>query len=135
MKKLTLLAGFVLLLFPNLHAQLDIDRPINLNGSNASDRRVTNLSAPVNENDAANKYYVDSLVAANAGGSGHFVGELFGGGVVYAVHKDATGNEHGLIVSLVDNLTSVGGAQWSNVASTLVGTTSWDGSTRRCENI
>ena len=57
------------------------------------------------------------------GGSGsRYVGELFGGGVVFWV--DHTG-QHGLIVSMVDLSTS---QAWSNVTSTLIGTTNdWDG--------
>ncbi len=40
----------------------------------------------------------------NGGGNGftHYVGELYGGGVVFHVYKGADGNEHGLIVSLTD---------------------------------
>ncbi len=44
-----------------------------------------------------------SLYAKSAGnGFTHFVGELYGGGVVFHVYKDENGNEHGLIVSLTD---------------------------------
>jgi hypothetical protein len=53
-----------------------------------------------------------------------YVGELFGGGVVFWV--DQTG-EHGLIVAMTDQSTS---ADWSNVSSTLIGTTAqsdWNG--------
>ncbi|MBK7032440.1 MAG: DUF1566 domain-containing protein [Ignavibacteria bacterium] len=32
----------------------------------------------------------------------HYVGELYGGGIVYAVWNDGSGEEHGLIASLVD---------------------------------
>ena len=55
---------------------------------------------------------IDSSVAASSSGSGnssgHYVGELYGGGVVFYV--DHTG-ENGLIVSTSDANTS--GAQWS----------------------
>ena len=47
--------------------------------------------------------------AGNGGGFTHWVGESFGGGVVFHVYKDATGAEHGLIVSLTDLST---GAIW-----------------------
>ena len=40
--------------------------------------------------------------AGNGGGFTHWVGESFGGGVVFHVYKDALGVEHGLIVSLTD---------------------------------
>jgi hypothetical protein len=48
--------------------------------------------------------------------SGHYVGELYGGGIVVSVWKES-GVEHGLIASLTDLSTS---AAWSNV-TTLVG--------------
>ena len=52
----------------------------------------------------------------------HYVGELYGGGVVFWV--DHTG-QHGLIVSMVDLST---GLAWSNISTTLIGTTNdWDG--------
>jgi uncharacterized protein (TIGR02145 family) len=47
--------------------------------------------------------------AGNGDGFTHWVGEIFGGGVVFHVFKDSLGVEHGLIVSLTD-LSS--GAPW-----------------------
>lgn len=32
----------------------------------------------------------------------HFIGEIFGGGIIIELHQDANGNEHGLIASLSD---------------------------------
>ena len=52
----------------------------------------------------------------------HYVGELFGGGIIVSVWKTA-GVEHGLIASLTDLGTSV----WSNVTDVLVGTSKTDG--------
>jgi hypothetical protein len=53
----------------------------------------------------------------NSDGFTHYVGELFGGGIVVSVWKNA-GIEHGIIASLTDLGTSV----WSNVASVQIGT-------------
>ena len=49
----------------------------------------------------------------------HYIGELYGGGIVAAVWKVA-GIEHGLIASLVDLST---GTVWSNIQTTMIGTT------------
>jgi hypothetical protein len=43
----------------------------------------------------------------STGGFTHYVGELFGGGIVVSVWKDAQGVEHGLIVSLTDLSASI----------------------------
>jgi len=67
------------------------------------------------------------LSAASAGGGGataHYIGELFGGGVIFWV--DNTG-QHGLIVSLIDISTS---SAWSSLPNTLIGPaaqSTWDG--------
>lgn len=54
----------------------------------------------------------------------HYVGELYGGGIVFWV--DHTG-QHGLIVSMV---TLSANQVWSNIATTEIGTTNdWDGNT------
>lgn len=68
--------------------------------------------------------YAKSAGGINAGGgtNGHYIGELYGGGIIFWI--DRTG-EHGLIVSMVDlSISSI----WSNVTDTPVGTTNdWDG--------
>jgi hypothetical protein len=71
-------------------------------------------------------------VSGGSGGSGggnftHYIGEIFGGGVIFHLWKDAQGIEHGLIVDKTDLSTS---QIWSNVDQTLIGTSaqsSWDG--------
>ena len=59
-----------------------------------------------------------ALYASTSGG--HFVGELFGGGIVVSVWKVA-GVEHGLIASLVDISAALA---WSDVTSTLANSAS-----------
>jgi hypothetical protein len=68
-------------------------------------------------------------VNGNTGGGNftHYIGEEFGGGVVFHVWKDAAGAEHGLIVDKVDLSTS---QEWSNVYDVEIGPaaqSSWDG--------
>ncbi len=63
----------------------------------------------------------------SGGGFTHYVGEVWGGGVVYYVYLGSDGLEHGLIVSLTDQSNAVA---WSNVTTTLVGSaaqSSWNG--------
>ncbi|MFM9943920.1 MAG: hypothetical protein ACKVQB_01675 [Bacteroidia bacterium] len=50
----------------------------------------------------------------------HYIGELYGGGIVVSVWKDTSGAEHGLVASLKD-LSS--GTPWSNVSTTAIGAT------------
>lgn len=69
-----------------------------------------------------------ALYAKTAGTttSGHYVGELFGGGIVFWVSPDG---QHGLIASLND-LDGGSGYIWSNVDSIAIGATAqslWDG--------
>ncbi len=73
-------------------------------------------------------YYYNGTEWAWIGSSSsdtHYVGELYGGGVVFWV--DHTG-EHGLICSMINLSTS---QAWSNIASTLIGASAqsdWNGS-------
>jgi hypothetical protein len=65
--------------------------------------------------------------SGTGGGFTHYIGEQYGGGVVFHLWKDTTGVEHGLIVALTDQSTS---QVWSNVDATLIGASaqsSWDG--------
>ena len=57
----------------------------------------------------------------------HYIGESYGGGIIFHVYKDTGGVEHGLIVTLTDQSTDW---DWSNVDSTLIGAaaqSTWDG--------
>lgn len=63
-----------------------------------------------------------------SGGFTHYIGELFGGGIVISVWKE-NGVEKGLIASLVDLTTS---ANYSNIQTTIIGPTAqspFDGQT------
>jgi hypothetical protein len=71
----------------------------------------------------------ESIVGGGTGGEGftHYIGEEFGGGVIFHLWKDNAGLEHGLIVDKTDLSTS---QVWSNVDQTLIGPaaqSSWDG--------
>ena len=71
----------------------------------------------------------ESIVGGGSGGGGftHYIGEEFGGGVVFHLWKDAQGVEHGLIVDKTDLSTS---QVWSNIDATLIGPSAqstWDG--------
>lgn len=75
--------------------------------------------------------YAKSAGTVGGGGTGgnftHYIGEAFGGGVIFHLWKDGQGVEHGLIVDKTDLSAS---QAWNNVASTLIGTSaqsSWDG--------
>jgi hypothetical protein len=64
-----------------------------------------------------------------SGGSNftHYIGEQFGGGVIFHLWRDSIGLEHGLIVDLVDIGINI---PWSNVSSTLIGPSAqseWNG--------
>jgi hypothetical protein len=72
--------------------------------------------------------YANSAGSAttNSGGFSHYVGEFFGGGIIYSLWKDNTGAEHGLIV----DLNYLSNSQiWSNIDNP-IGTSAqsnWDG--------
>jgi hypothetical protein len=75
--------------------------------------------------------YAKTAGSVNGSGGGvsftHYIGEEFGGGVIFHLWKDAAGAEHGLIVDKVDLSTA---QEWSNVYEVGIGPsvlTSWDG--------
>ncbi|MFN5620807.1 MAG: DUF1566 domain-containing protein, partial [Flavobacteriales bacterium] len=69
-----------------------------------------------------------SILNSEGDGSfNHFIGEIYGGGVVFHLWRDAQGNEHGLIVDPVELSND---QPWSNVNQSLIGASaqsSWDG--------
>ena len=66
----------------------------------------------------------ETIVGSNGGGGFlHYIGEQFGGGVIFHLWKDAQGIEHGLVVSINNNT-----FYWSNVTSDeSFALSSWDG--------
>ena len=65
--------------------------------------------------------------SGSSGGFTHYIGEAFGGGVIFHLWKDAQGVEHGLIIDKTDLSTA---QVWSNIDATLIGPSaqsSWDG--------
>jgi hypothetical protein len=68
-----------------------------------------------------------ALFSANekVGGFTHYVGEAFGGGIIYYVYKGFDGLEHGLILSTAGS--GYGYAQWQSTASWVHADTSHDG--------
>lgn len=75
--------------------------------------------------------YAKSAGRISGGGAGgyftHYIGEEFGGGVIFHLWKDAQGEEHGLIVDKTDLSTS---HAWSNIQQIQIGVSaqrSWDG--------
>jgi hypothetical protein len=92
---------------------------ISLNGSTISN---TGDLSSTNELQTISRSH-DTIFLSNGGfvklPASHYIGELFGGGIIVSVWK-VSGVEHGLIASLADIST---GAAWSNVTSTLIGPT------------
>jgi hypothetical protein len=112
--------GALFLISLTVNAQVEINRPLEMTGAEDSDRTISNLSLPQNPNDAANKAYVDM----QSGGFTHYVGEFFGGGVVFYVYRDASGIEHGRVLALTDVSS---GRTWSANTAALANTYAWDG--------
>jgi hypothetical protein len=66
-------------------------------------------------------------VNGNSGNFTHYIGEEFGGGVIFDLWKDTQGQEHGLIVDKVDLST---GQAWSNITAVEIAPSAqsiWDG--------
>lgn len=60
---------------------------------------VTVVGVPTNRRDDS---YLPVTVPVSAFGFKHYIGELFGGGIIVQVWKDSLGVEHGLIASLTN---------------------------------
>jgi hypothetical protein len=107
----------------NYYLKVDMDA---IGGTNFLTMGTTQLlSVPY----ALHAKTAESIVGGGAGGGGftHYIGEEFGGGVVFHLWKDALGVEHGLIVDKTDLSTA---QAWSNIDVTLIGSSAqsnWDG--------
>jgi hypothetical protein len=70
----------------------------------------------------------ESIIGSGTNGNfTHYIGEEFGGGVIFHLWKDNAGIEHGLIVDKTDLSTT---QVWSNIDATLIGSlaqSNWDG--------
>lgn len=67
--------------------------------------------------------------SGSGGGFTHYIGEKFGGGVIFHLWRDNNGEEHGLIVGLKE-LAPNQNQVWSNVTSVMIGAvaqSSWNG--------
>jgi hypothetical protein len=116
----TSLCAVLMTLGAGAYAQIEIDKPIQMTGASSPERLISNVADPVSPQDAATKAYVD----ANSGGGGHYLGEVFGGGVIYSLSQDGSGNETGLIVCPADQSS---GRTWSATNSVIVGTNNYNG--------
>jgi hypothetical protein len=98
-------------------------------GGSVSGITITSVSS------AGDTLYLSNGQSFVAGGSGggtggkltHYIGEEFGGGVIFHLWKDNAGVEHGLIVDKTDLSTA---QAWSNIDQTLIGPAAqsiWDG--------
>jgi hypothetical protein len=70
--------------------------------------------------------YAGSVSSTNI--NKHFIGENYGGGIIFHLYTDSLGEEHGLIVTPKN----AGSAEWSNVDTAAVGInaqSTWDGKT------
>ena len=63
---------------------------------------VTVVGVPTNRRDDSYLPVTVPVSALGSGGFTHYIGELFGGGIIVQVWKDSLGVEHGLVASLTD---------------------------------
>ncbi len=69
----------------------------------------------------------ENVLNSGTGIFAHQIGDLYGGGIIFDLWKDAQGIEHGLVVDLVDVSS---GHVWSNVLNISIGSgarSNWDG--------
>jgi hypothetical protein len=111
----------------------DITNLSNLSGTNTGDQTIIRTGTTVKLTnggtftDSVNTYTAgtnitisaSNVISATGGSSLHYVGELFGGGIVFYVYNNGA---NGLIASL-DDLDGGSGVAWSGNTSTLIGAT------------
>jgi hypothetical protein len=80
---------------------------------NAGDNRITHVATPINDKNAANKFYVDSVFSSGT----HSIGASYGGGIVFYVYDNG---RHGLIAATADQSTEI---LWYNGTYRVTGAT------------
>jgi hypothetical protein len=107
----------------NYFLKVDMDATGGTNYQNMGTTQL--LSVPY----ALHAKTAESVTGGGTGGGGftHYIGEQYGGGVIFHLWKDAQGVERGLVVDLTD-LSS--GHVWSNIDNSAIGASAqstWDG--------
>jgi len=116
-------------LFSGSYADLT-NKPTIPEAANGSETKITagtNVTI-TGSGTTASPYIVNATSSSSA--TTHYIGELYGGGVVFWV--DQTG-QHGLIVSMVDISTSAGWGSYSNYS--YAAKSDWDGNSNTTEII
>ena len=100
-----------------------------LNWNNKQDAIVAGNGIIISGNVISTEFQQENYSSNSEPEFTHYIGELYGGGVIFHLWKDENGNEKGLIVSLNHISTSSG---FSNVTTDFIGSSSrslWDGNT------
>ncbi|MFH1561837.1 MAG: DUF1566 domain-containing protein [Nitrospirota bacterium] len=110
----------------NWHERMRITKDGNIGIGTANPTEKLTVAGTIESTSGGFKFPDGSIqtTAASSGGGGRYIGELYGGGVVFYV--DHTGN-HGLICSMIDLSTA---QIWSNINSALIGSAAqsdWNG--------
>jgi hypothetical protein len=103
--------------YNDLNNRPSISDTINTYVDGTATKITAGMNITVEGSGATDSPYV--IAAAGSSASGHFVGELFGGGIVFWVNPDG---QHGLVASL-DDLDDGTGVLWTNVNDALIGET------------
>lgn len=99
---------------------------LSINGQTLSLALATSTSSGAMS--ASDKTKLDGITGTGGNGFTHWIGEQYGGGVIFHLYKDNQGVEHGLILALNNQSSS---QSWSNVIQE-IGTnaqSSWNGAT------
>jgi Protein of unknown function (DUF1566)/Collagen triple helix repeat (20 copies) len=85
---------------------------------------IQGATGPTGAQGVAGTNGTNGATGPTGNGYTHYIGEAYGGGVIFHLWRDALGAEHGLIVDKTDLSTS---QAWSNVSSLTGAWSLWDG--------
>jgi len=114
----------------------DITVLSNTSGTNTGDQSISRTGTTVTLTnggtftDSVNTYTAgtnitisaSNVISASSSAGTHYLGEEFGGGVIYHLYIGSDGNQHGLIVNKTEST-----ASWQTTTITTNATRSWDG--------